>query len=102
MAEPKGALKSKFEALQVEYRAFYEIRNNPKEGIEYEDWKKLSDADRKVWALKLKAQADKVGEGIKGLEELKAYRPYHELRAYFGEDRRELEKLIGRYGFRFG
>jgi|GEM_PF-4083519 len=99
MAEPDGGLKKKFEALQVEYSEFYRIRNHPTAKTEFEKWRRLGKKTRENWAKRLNMQALKVRTGIEDLEELKEYRPYHEMRAYFGEDVREMEKLIGKYGF---
>ena len=95
-------IAERFNRLQDEYRAFYEIRNYPKPGVEYENWKKrLNAGEKKAWAGRLTEQAEKVFPLIAALrEELKTDRPYHELQSYFGEDVRELEQELKEYGFR--
>lgn len=94
--------EQRFRDLQREYRAFYEIRNQPKPGVEYEEWKAgLNRAERKAWAGRLKEQAEKVFPMIAALrEEMKTDRPYHELRSYFNEDVSALEQELKQYGFR--
>jgi hypothetical protein len=95
-------LTERFRTLQDEYRAFYEIRNHPKPGVEYEDWKRrLSAGEKRVWAGRLTEQANRVFPLIAELKgDLKHERPYHELQSFFREDVRDLEQELEKYGFR--
>jgi len=90
--------ETQFKALQGEYRQFYDVRNQPAEGVAFEGRESLSDQQRAAWCGRLREQAAKVIAGIKALTELKDYRPYHELQSFFYEDLGELERELQPHG----
>ena len=102
-------LKDQFGAAQEEYRLFYHYRNHPAADIEYEEREALTPAQRAAWAARLNDQAlevtillDQLAKSADILDEadtLRTFRPYHEMKAYFGEDVRALRNQIGTFGF---
>lgn len=83
-----------FISLRDEYSRFYDIRNNPAEGVEFEEWQQLPDEDVAAWAGKMQEQAAKVKELIGDLAHMKSDRVYHELTHYFREDVAEVRQQL--------
>lgn len=83
-----------FKTLRDEYSRFYEIRNQPTDDVEFEDWQQLPDETVAAWAEKMRAQATKVKELIGDLAHMKSDRPYHELTHYFREDVAEVRQQL--------
>ena len=107
--ELTGILKNQFMAAQEEYHMFYFLRNHPSPGIEYEDREKLSEAQRAAWVVRLNDQTHEMqihlgqlvasAELLGETESLNAFRPFHEMKAYFDEDVHDMKQQLGKFGF---